>query len=166
MTSECTQLWGASHKLATFLSALSFLYDDRKFRRGQLVLGFRGDFIGEILQGRCYRVPPFKSLLRVQIKRANIFSKQDPGQLNLAECPWWVWNCVVHLSIPEIKPCGLGFRIRDVEADLIYWWSFWASMEALRGQIPYSNRTLWHFNSMFGPSHSAKVCGRCMVCGL
>ena len=40
------------------------------------------------------------------------------------------------------------------------------SMEAVRGQTPYSDHTLWHFNSMFGPSHSAKVCGRCMVFGL
>ena len=66
----------------------------------------------------------------------------------------------------EIWTCGLGSRIQDTEADLIYWWSFWTSMEALRGQIPYSDRALWHFNSMFGPSHSAKVNGRCMVCGL
>ena len=36
-------------------------------------------------------------------------------------------------------------------------------MEALRGQTPYSDRTLWHFNSMFGPSLSAKVCGHCIV---
>ena len=35
-------------------------------------------------------------------------------------------------------------RIWDMEADLIYWWSFWTSMEALRGQTPYSDRTLWH----------------------
>ena len=45
-------------------------------------------------------------------------------------------------------------------------WLFLTSMEAARGQTPYSNCTLWHFNSMFGPSHSAKVCGRCMVFGL
>ena len=51
----------------------------------------------------------------------------------------------------EIKPCGLGSRIWDMEADLIYWWSFWTSMEALRGQTPYSKRTLWHFNSWFIP---------------
>ena len=25
------------------------------------------------------------------------------------------------LEILEIKPCGLGSRIRDIEADLIYW---------------------------------------------
>ena len=24
----------------------------------------------------------------------------------------------------EIKPCGLGSRIRDMETDLIYWWTF------------------------------------------
>ena len=24
----------------------------------------------------------------------------------------------------EIKPCGLGSRIRDMEADFIYWWTF------------------------------------------
>ena len=68
--------------------------------------------------------------------------------------------------ILEIKPCGLGSRIRDMEADLIYWCTFLTSMEAVRGQTPYSDRTLWHFNSMFGPSHSAKVCGHCMVFGL
>ena len=50
-----------------------------------------------------------------------------------------------------------------MEADLIYWWIFLTSMEAVRGQTPYSDHTLWHFNSMFGPSHSAKVCGGCMV---
>ena len=66
----------------------------------------------------------------------------------------------------EIKPCGLVSRIRDMEADLIYWWTFLTSIEAVRGQTPYSVRTLWHFNSMFGPSHSAKVCGCCMVFGL
>ena len=36
-------------------------------------------------------------------------------------------------------------------------------MEAVRGQTPYSDGTLWHFNSMFGPSLSAKVCGHCIV---
>ena len=74
--------------------------------------------------------------------------------------------CMTLYVVLEIKPCGLGSRIWDMEADLIFWWSFWTSMEAFRGQTPYSDRTLWHFNSMFGPSHSAKVCGRCMVCGL
>ena len=32
-------------------------------------------------------------------------------------------------------------------------------MEAVRGQTLHSEHTLWNFNSMFGPSHSAKVCG-------
>ena len=57
-------------------------------------------------------------------------------------------------------------RIRDMETDLIYWWIFLTSMEAVGGQTPYSDWTLWHFNSMFGSSHSAKVCGCCMVFGL
>ena len=42
----------------------------------------------------------------------------------------------------EIKPCRLGSRIRDMEADLIYWWTFLTSMEAVRGQTPYSDHTL------------------------
>ena len=46
-------------------------------------------------------------------------------------------------------------------------WLFLTSMEAVRGQTPYRDCTLWHFNSMFSPSHSAKVCGCCtMVFGL
>ena len=32
---------------------------------------------------------------------------------------------------------------------------FLTSMEAVIGQKPYSDGTLWHFNSMFCPSHSA-----------
>ena len=66
----------------------------------------------------------------------------------------------------EIKPCGLGSRIRDLEAYFIYWWTFLTSMEVVRGQTPYNDCTFWHFNSMFGPSHSAKKFGRCMVFGL
>ena len=36
----------------------------------------------------------------------------------------WFRNCVtlsVTITILEIKPCVLGSRIRDMEADLIYW---------------------------------------------
>jgi hypothetical protein len=95
----------------------------------------------------------------VQLLRMNYFYFHIQSPSN--EVLLWV---LLYKTL-EIKPCGLGSIIRDMEVDLIYWWSFWTSMEALRCQIPYSDRSLWHFNSMFGPSHSAKVSGRCMACG-
>ena len=40
--------------------------------------------------------------------------------------------------------CNMGMIIFDLHG-----------MEAVRGQTPYKDRTLWHFNSTFDSSHSA-----------
>ena len=37
----------------------------------------------------------------------------------------------------EIKPCGLGSKIWDMEADLIYWWTF-------RLLFIYFGKQMWH----------------------
>ena len=44
-------------------------------------------------------------------------------QLNLAE-KQNSWSLIFLYSELEIKPFGLGFRIQDMEADLIYWWTY------------------------------------------
>ena len=67
---------------------------------------------------------------------------------------------------PYIPQKNTSMNFLQMSCVITWAYLFLTSMKAVRGQTPYSNRTLWHFNSMFDPSHSAKVCGRCMVFGL
>ena len=63
------------------------------------------------------------------------------------------------IQILEIKPCGCGpgSRIRDMEADLIYWWTYLEYFLFL-----LASRT----GTVGWTEHCAKVCGHCKVFGL
>ena len=55
--------------------------------------------------------------------------------------------------ILEIKPCGLGSRIWDMEADLIYWWTFLTFMEAVIMLEAKHHTVTTHFGTVGWTEH-------------
>ena len=122
------------HWLCTQLTMVLFIYLDRMIY----------DFF--ILQIVCNVLNKSKNILVSNKAIHLLINKRHLGTDDLALKPFleqtiWPWNHTSHKKISFMNLLPMSCVI--------------TSIEAVRGQTPYSERTLWHFNSTFVPSHSA-----------